>query len=94
MVTSAACDKTLKALSDCVRKHPKETHICRHLEAAAGWCVVATVCPEQVQDVNDCAGVRAGTAPSYIPKRLQGTISLETASSTQLAAGLFVMQTD
>ncbi|KAK9837639.1 hypothetical protein WJX74_001823 [Apatococcus lobatus] len=69
-----SCRRKLEALEDCRKKHPREQFICKHIEAAAGWCLVADICPQEVQDVEGCLG-RQGAMPSLVPKRCQAAAS-------------------
>lgn len=43
---------------------------CRHLHAAAGWCLFARLCPAEVAAIEDCIGISKsiGGCPA-IPKR-------------------------
>lgn len=43
-----SCQRLISAFEDCSRKHPVEAkYLCRHLEAAVAWCLVASVCPDE-----------------------------------------------
>lgn len=66
-----SCRRKLEALEDCKNKHPNEQFICRHIEAAAGWCLIAEICPQE--------GTRCGRA---CRTRCKGPTSIETVRAS------------
>ncbi|KAK9815387.1 hypothetical protein WJX72_002769 [[Myrmecia] bisecta] len=72
-----SCQRQLNSLEDCVRKHPRESeYVCRHLHAAAAWCLVAHICPAEVEGVEACIGPRRSrlTAPGSIPRKCRAAM--------------------
>jgi hypothetical protein len=72
--TNQRCDRLLRALDECARRHPRQPAVCAHLHAAAGWCLFREGCPAEVADVEACARVPAGAAgagPPAVPRRCQ-----------------------
>ncbi|KAL3138817.1 hypothetical protein ABBQ32_005653 [Trebouxia sp. C0010 RCD-2024] len=68
-----ACDRQLRALSDCHRKHPRQAElVCRQIQASAAWCVMSQLCPEQAAALEDCGGCsRKGLPPRLIRRQCQ-----------------------
>ncbi len=43
-----SCQRLILSFEDCSRKHPVEArYLCKHLEAAVAWCLIASVCPDE-----------------------------------------------
>lgn len=42
-----SCDRLFRSLEDCRRKHPRQLDVCERLNAAAGWCAIRTICPDE-----------------------------------------------
>ena len=43
-----SCQRLIASFEDCSRKHPVEArYLCKHLEAAVAWCLIASVCPDE-----------------------------------------------
>ncbi|GAX76177.1 hypothetical protein CEUSTIGMA_g3621.t1 [Chlamydomonas eustigma] len=66
-----SCYQVLNALRDCQNKHPRDVDIfCRHLTTSAGWCIFQSVCPREVQALEDCVGTtNIRTIGDNIPNR-------------------------
>eukprot|EP00208_Stichococcus_sp_RCC1054_P005214 CAMPEP_0206139938 /NCGR_PEP_ID=MMETSP1473-20131121/7818_1 /ASSEMBLY_ACC=CAM_ASM_001109 /TAXON_ID=1461547 /ORGANISM="Stichococcus sp, Strain RCC1054" /LENGTH=112 /DNA_ID=CAMNT_0053533889 /DNA_START=166 /DNA_END=507 /DNA_ORIENTATION=+ len=70
------CERLLAAYMDCEQKHKLDARsVCRHLEALTGWCLIREVCPQEVDDLRDCVGVKPGQPigiPGSAPRQCRG----------------------